>query len=376
MRVIGILLVVVVMLPAGLVLAPQGLAQGPAAPLPPRVPTTVPYASSVDAWPLSYAEWLPVNFDPNRAYPLILFLHGQQDTSGRWVSGGLPSDFVRAVNGSGPVAQTVRLMINQSAQRGFILMAVNSRSGAGWYINSPCGGPQEQDVLDALAHETALRHVSATFLFGMSMGTEGTLYLAARHPGMFKAIGIIAPATDLFLDVAYRIGLASDPDKPWAEASIQAKMHLFCGVLPGTQNASAQAVARMFENMSPLRFDPTAFARLPIYVTAGGADDRTPNNVAIWPQWLNANNTFVNSTCSTAPELGEPDGCSTTLDALHLAHPWAFRFRFVYEPRATHLFSQLSPADLLNFWQGRVPGGVYTSSYPFSTFVKDPSVPY
>ena len=57
----------------------------------------------------------------------------------------------------------------------------------------------------------------------------------------------------------------------------------------------------MFQNMSPLRFDPQAFAGIPLYMTAGGLDDRAPNNVSIWPQWMNANNTVVNATCQYAP---------------------------------------------------------------------------
>ncbi len=369
-------LVMLLAVPTGLLFYTGGHADAAPVPTAPRAPNTIAYSSSVDNWSLSYAEWLPARYTASHAYPLIVYLHGQQDTSGRWFPGGITSDLVQALGGRGPDSQTARLMVNTSERLGYILIALNTRSGSGWYINSPCGGPQEQDVLDAIAHEKALRHVSSTFLFGMSMGTEGTLYIAARHPGMFKAIGIIAPATDLFLDVAYRISLANDTSKPWAEASIQAKMYLFCGVLAGTENASEQAVARMYQNMSPLRFNPSAFARVPIYVTGGGWDDRTPNNVSIWPWWMNVNNTFINATCNSAPQLGEPAICSTAFDALHLSNPNVYRFRYIYEPRAGHVLTQLYPPDMLNFWQGKAAGGVYSSMYPFTSFVKDTTIPY
>ena len=368
----------------GLLVAPAGTAlvavRSSDLPLPSSVPSggysTVAYGSSVDRWALSYTEWLPTNYVPTSTYPLLVYLHGQQDTSGRWFSGGLPNTLLRALNGTGSEPQTVRLLVSEAQHRGFLLIAVNTRSGSGWYINSPCGGPQEQDVLDAIAHEKLIRHVGSTYLLGMSMGTEGTLYLAARHPGMFRAVGIVGPVTDLFLDVAYRISLANDTTKGWALSSLQAKMHLFCGVLPGTSNASQMSVARMFQNMSPLRFAPAAFHGIPIYVTAGGWDNRAPNNPRYWPWWLNANHTFLTSTCSVAARLGEPGQCTTPLDALHLSDSNGYSFRYVWEPRAGHLLTQLYPPDLFDFWSGRSPGGVYVSGYPFTSFVKDTSVPY
>lgn len=328
---------------------------------------TVNYNASTDGFQLSYTEWIPNFYNHSKAYPLIVFLHGQQDTSGKWFKGGLTNSLVQAITiGTGNDQKTANATVNAVRAHGAILIAVNSRAGAGWYVNSPCGGPQEQDTMDAIAHEKVLRSIGKTYLFGMSMGTEGTLRLAGLYPGMFAGVGIIAPVTDLFEDVAYRESLvANNTTQTWPAASIDAKAHDFCGVLPGNGNASQQALIPVYETMSPLRFNPTAFAGVPIYVTTGGADDRAPNNPRYW-SYLNINDTFQNGTCSYAPDLGEPQTCSDSMESYHQGNSSLYTFRVVYERKAMHSFSQLSPNDMLNFWFGSLPGGFYTGGYPFT----------
>jgi pimeloyl-ACP methyl ester carboxylesterase len=381
---IAIVLVGILVL-AGLVVAYgpwKGTASAsPGTGIPPTNYTVVPYSSSVDGFALSFDEWLPFGYSPAQAYPLIVYLHGQQDTSGAWFSGGLASDLVMALgNLSDPTDRaTAEALVNATRAQPAILIAVNTRSGSGWYINSPCGGPQEQDVLDAIAFEKERRLVSRVYLMGESMGTEGTLYVASQNPGLFAGIAVIAPVTDLFEDVAYRMTLVNDTQDPWAAISIQAKAHLFCGVLPGTGNASQMSVARMFQNMSPLRFNPEAFAGIPIYMTAGGLDDRAPNNVSIWADWMNANNTVVNATCHYAAELGEPEppSCATqTLETLHRSDPSAYTFRFIWEQQSTHAISQLDPEDLMGFWFDGLPGGYYLGAASSTVVEPAPGLTY
>ena len=353
----------------------------PSVSVPPTNYTVVPYTSSVDGFSLSFAEWLPVDYSSSKSYPLIVYLHGQQDTSGKWFSGGLTSDLVQALTNrsDAPDMMTVESLINDSRAQGAILIALNTRSGSGWYVNSPCGGPQEQDVLDAISFEKERQSIARVFLMGESMGTEGTLYVASQNPSLFSGIAVIAPVTDLFEDVNCRTSLVNNPSDPWAEVSIEAKAHDFCGVLPGTGNASQIVVARMFQNMSPLRFDPQAFLGIPIYLTSGGLDNRAPNNVSIWSQWMNANNTFVNATCNDVPQLGEPlpPNCATqTFDTLHRQDPSGYAFRYVYEPLAAHALAQLDPADLMGFWFGHLPGGYYLGEPLLTAVTPAPALTY
>ena len=360
-----------------LLAVPMGLATGasrsPAAPAP--LSASVPhvyYTSSVDGWNLSYDEWLPTNYNASHSYPLIVYLHGQQDISGAWYRGGLNADIVNWLNATGSVGITARALLNATKSMGFILIAINTRSGSGWYVNSPCGGPQQQDVVDAILHERALRHISKMYLFGFSMGSEGTLSFAAKYR-VFSGIGVLGPVTDLFEDIAYRQSLGGSVT--WANNSINAKAFLFCGVLPGTGNASQRALIPVYENMSPLRFRPQAFAGVPIYVGAGGTDDRAPDNTAIWAYWMNANNTFVNKTCNHAASLGEPAKCSTPMGVVHLTNP-SYTFRFLYESKHGHDFALLDPLDMLGFWTGANPGGYYLGNYPFTTLTNNTSLRY
>jgi len=338
----------------------------------------VNYTSSVDAFPLSYYEFLPAGFNSTIAHPLVIYLHGQQDISGVWVKGGIESDLVQDFLLAGSDGVTARAVVNATSAAGMILIALNSRSGSGWYIDSPCGGPQQQDVMDAIHHEESLRNVSKLYLFGMSMGTEGVQYTASLHPGMFAGIGLVAPVTDLFEDIAYRAYLVrtANATDPWAWSSIQAKEYLFCGVGPGTANASERAVDRMLTNMSPLRFDVNAFLNVPIYITAGGGDDRAPDSVKYWPTWLNVNDTLINRTCHRVIAYGEPNVCSVPLGHLHMRSPTKWTFRFVYELHAGHDISQLDPSDMVAFWEGANPGGYYIGGYPFTTITTNTRLPY
>src|SRR5271170_336177 len=70
------------------------------APIPPTSFTVVAYNSSVDGFPLSFDEWLPDGFVNSDRYALIVYLHGQQDTSGAWYPGGLTSDLVQSLTNS------------------------------------------------------------------------------------------------------------------------------------------------------------------------------------------------------------------------------------------------------------------------------------
>ncbi|MCI4336576.1 MAG: hypothetical protein L3K17_05195 [Thermoplasmata archaeon] len=333
---------------------------------PPTVFNVERYRSSVDGFNLSYDEWLPIAFNVSRTYPLIIYLHGQQSVGPAWVPGGIVNDFTDwIISGSPAEKTTTQHFVNLTRAQGYIFIALNSRSGAGWFVNSPCGGPQYQDVMDAIARERIARHVSSLYLWGTSMGTEGTEYVASRNPGMFKAIGIIAPVTDLFMDVAYRETLVGVPGDSWANRSIQAKADDFCGVLPGTGNVSQRVVARMFQNMSPFRFDQVAFNGTPIYVAAGGSDNRAPNNVSLWPYYMQVNNSFVNSTCHSALALGEPVNCTVTFWTLHRLSGVGYNFRYVFEEQSGHTISQLDPIDMLAYWAGIAKGGYFVGEFPY-----------
>ena len=329
---------------------------------------------SVATFPLSYYEFLPPGYNSSMEYPLAIYLHGQQSTTPGSVAGGIMTDMVQDFNVTGAIGKTARAIVNATTVNGMILIAPNTRTGSGWYIDSPCGGPQQQDLQNAIADEQARRNISGMYLFGMSMGTEGTLYTAATHPGMFAGIGIIAPLTDLYEDMYYRQTIVDNATtnltQPWAYASLQAKAQLVCSSWPAVLTSPQwPALQAEMTAMSPLRFNVSNFSGLPIYATAGGADDRAPNNLAIWPAWLNVNDTFINRTCNRVAAWGEPKVCSVPLWNQHLRNSTLWSFRYVYEKNAGHDLSQLDPWDMVQFWQSKVTGGFYLGpEFPASTW--------
>jgi pimeloyl-ACP methyl ester carboxylesterase len=327
----------------------------------------VTYNSSVDGFPLSYEEWVPAgSAGTGMHHHLLVYLHGQQDTSGNWFPGGLPSSFVTYLNATVATADVnvARAIVANASLNHVLLIAVNSRSGAGFFVNSPCGGPQEQDVLDAIAHEESIRSVNPlqVYLVGPSMGATGVLSLAGNHPGMFAGVASIASGPDMFEGLAWRQFEATQPTHtPWANGSINGLSQLECGVLPSpTANAT---VIGLYTYLSVARFMPQTLAHVRVYVTGAGLDMRVPNNGSIW-NYMQVNNSWVNSSCVVATADGEPANCTTTFATLHAQHPNLFLYRYVYEARGVHGLGQLSAADMFAFWRGTVPTGDYVSSYP------------
>ena len=304
----------------------------------------ISFASSVDQFPLSYYEWLPAGYSDSATYPIAVFLHGV-GTQSAWVRGGV----------GGLVDITPSLADNASAY-GFILLALNTRSSDGFYVDSPCGGPQQQDVLDAIAHESSLRHVGSVFLIGFSMGSLGSFSIAGHHLIPIAGVATAGSISDIYETIAFNRVTRSDPAGLY---------YAMCGGYPSPSNAS---VGRVWTYLSVLRFHPQNFSGIPLFVTGGGNDERAPNNFALWP-YANVNSTFVNSTCAVASALGEPPNCTTTLHDLSPGGTAPYRWLDLYEPAAPHSTNQLPGSAVFSFFLDRISGGYYVSSYPGSALI-------
>ena len=163
----------------------------PAAETPPPPTDNISYVSSVDSFPLSVPRVAPLELHRVRHLP---------------ARGLPPRDRVlhRSVRGGGGgIVDMTQSLVSNASDYGFILIAINTRSPEGFYLNSPCGGPQQQDVLDAIAAERSTRHISQVFLIGFSMGSLGALTLAAHEPGMFAGVATAGTITDIFQTTAY-----------------------------------------------------------------------------------------------------------------------------------------------------------------------------
>lgn len=323
------LVALLVALPA-LSLAPTAIA-GPVAP----GYDHVAYLSSVDGFNLSYDEYLPAGFSNGSTYPLVLYLHGA-GSSTTPVPGGT-NQWQSVVTAATVDGATERGIIQNASAYGYILAILNTRTSAGFFANTKCGGPQEQDVLDAIASEQSRHSISNVSLIGFSMGGMGAFAVAGHNPGLIRAIAVAAVASDIYEDYAYL-------EKGGRPASHDIQENLDnCGVQPSPKNQTVDE--SFFDYLSP-RFYTQNFSGIRVWGSGGGRDVEIPDNLGTWP-YLEANASFVNSSCRYEPKLGEPSGCTTNWPSLNAT---LFPYRFDFEPRATHDMDQLVPAQIFAFW--------------------------
>lgn len=326
------------------------LASVPAAPSlgnPTPLYTNISYASSVDGFSLAYGEILPVNYTPSKAYPLLVYFHGEGTVSS--IVGGGSGDGLKEWNNSSyPTSKILSATVWNASTFHFIIIAPSPRSSEGFYTNSPCGGPEEQDTTDAILHEEKLRNVSKVFALGFSMGSLGGLSFVGHHASMFSGIAVTGTMTDAFEELA-------DHLRP-----LSGLLTLTCGARPGATNLS---VDRLFAYLSVLRFHPSNLSGIRLWASAGSDDVGAPDNPAFWP-YLQVNDTLLNRTCLVASSLGEPANCTVPWRSLHLRSPGSYLYRFVYEIGGGHTLGQLEPADMFQFFLGRVGGGCFTSTFP------------
>ncbi|HZY71428.1 MAG TPA: hypothetical protein VFF67_10695 [Thermoplasmata archaeon] len=308
--------------------------------------STINYTSSVDGFLLSYVETLPAGFNKSRTYPLAVELHGLTGETVP-ISGGLPS-------------YVVPTTAQAAAAAGFILLNPNTRTGSGWYINSNYTGPQEQDILDAIAMERTVRHIGSVYLFGESMGSIGTLEIGLDHPHLFRGLGAIASFSDFFEMYDYLNSTAYS-------YLTQFMLLPSGGALP---NASAYARG-IFVHLSSLRFHPQNLSGQRLYVANGAQDVLASNNLSLWP-YQQENNTLVNRTCLTSTTFAEPSNCTTPVGALAALHPGQFAYRYVFEPNGPHDYYLMNASDMFAFWLGQRPSGTYWGHWPIPTLVAPP----
>lgn len=302
----------------------------------------VTYNSSVDGFGLSFLEWLPTGFQSNATYPLAIFLHGI-GSSTAWTRGGVGAAQDLEAN---PKIVTVA----QSDQ--LILISLNTRSSAGFYQDTPCGGPQRQDVIDAVAAEEVHRHVGLVYLIGFSMGSMGAFSLAATDPGAFTGIATVGTITDAYQVFAENSAVHS------VNAAWRSDVCLSSKAKP-----TSPGLEQLLANLSTPRFDPQAFAGMRIYSVAGARDVRAVNNFSVWP-YAQGNSSFVNSSCSSSAFDGEPSNCSATFGSLQSQNPGTYSFRFVWEAFGTHSTVALPAADAYRYLLGLEAGGYFQTTFP------------
>jgi len=297
---------------------------------------TIAFTSSVDGHPLSYAIWYPPNYDAQASHTFVLFLHGVESSN----------ECANVPSYTGGAS-----LINAATGAGWVVGSMCTRVADGWYVNSPSTGPEETDVLDAIAHEKTLTHVTDVYLVGMSMGSDGALSIATNHPGLVAGVAAVATCADFYEEAAYYSHAHGVLPPGFAQVA---------GVGPGVFPEAGSVGFGLEYHLSAFRFYPENLSATRLYIVAGGEDQTCIDNTQFWP-WMQANNTVLTASCNVAAASFEPNDCSTPIASLAASHSGEFLCRFVYEPASPHTFDQLNGADLVAFFEGQVGTGTFNA---------------
>lgn len=123
--------------------------------------------------PVSHALFAPLHYEPNYAYPLLVWLHGP-DSDERQVQRILPLLSTRNYVAVGP-----RGNVELTGRRGF-----------GWSDHPDCLGDADQAVCEVIDIACSRYHIATPkiFLAGLENGGRVAYRIAAQHPGKFAGV--------------------------------------------------------------------------------------------------------------------------------------------------------------------------------------------
>ena len=130
---------------------------------------------------IPYALFVPSTYDGSAELPLLVSLHGL----------GRSYDWIMGYHG----------LLDLAEQHGYAIVTPLGYIREGWFGSRPAAVEQdgvysELDVMNVLAlvQEELRIDSHKLFLWGHSMGGGGTYHIAAKHPELFAALGVAAPA--------------------------------------------------------------------------------------------------------------------------------------------------------------------------------------
>lgn len=220
-----------------------------------------------------YALFVPSNYDASREWPLIVGLHGL----------GRPFDWVMGYDG----------YIDMAERDGYITVAPKGYHPRAWYGSRGSGIPRgaaregeegdlpddlgelgEKDVMNVLEIIRDRYNIDEDriYLWGHSMGGAGTYHLAAKHPDIWAALGVAAPAPsappeqlESFKHIPI-IALQGDEDglvvrtREWVTKMSELGMqHVYIEIEGGDHsrfiNSSAETISKLFSFFDIVRKD-------------------------------------------------------------------------------------------------------------------------
>jgi len=157
----------------------------------------------------------PVNFDPNKSYPLVLSIYGGPGSQG-----------VYNAWESNPFSQFL-------AHQGYVVVNVNNRGNGGYGDKFEKSVYKQLGVLESQDFVSTVQYLANKYqwidgdrmaIYGHSYGGYSSAYTMLTHPGVFKAAIVAAPVTDhLFYDCILTersMGLMEDNMEGYKNSSV------------------------------------------------------------------------------------------------------------------------------------------------------------
>ncbi|WP_439184977.1 alpha/beta hydrolase [Carboxylicivirga taeanensis] len=162
--------------------------------------------SQITGYDVNYSVYLPPCYDSSeRAYPVLYLLHGYSDNETAWVQ-------------FGEVNRTADKAIEEGLIPPMIIIMPDAK--VTWYVNNFDGSDRYEDMF----FEEFIPQVEKQYrirskkefraISGLSMGGNGSLMYAIRHPEMFGACAAFSAAVYTNEEMEYHL---SKGNKSWFE---------------------------------------------------------------------------------------------------------------------------------------------------------------
>ncbi|MBN2838096.1 MAG: hypothetical protein JXM74_05015 [Fusobacteriaceae bacterium] len=150
---------------------------------------------------IAYYTLLPRDYDSSKSYPLLIFLHGMNDTALDWIDKAKLGEIF------------YKLLEENRIMPMILIIPESGQNGKSWYTNwYKQSNKRYEDffVIDLLAHLKNSYKVDSFSISGFSMGGYGSLKLALKNLNTFISVSSLAGAINfprLFFSELKGLGL-------------------------------------------------------------------------------------------------------------------------------------------------------------------------
>lgn len=212
--------------------------------------------------------YLPPDYDmdTSRRYPVVYALHGHDESNRTWVEGFGVAKAADAVIADGTIQPLIIVMPDAS-----------NAYGGSYYVNSTVSGNWEDFITKDLvafidSHYRTIPQPQSRAIAGDSVGGYGALYIATRHPELYRVVYAASPAPSVGFAGSHAIM------EEWASFILRAAESIAGDPKP----MSGFDILAMAVAFSPNPNRPPAYVDFP-YERRDGEPTKID---AVWDRWV------------------------------------------------------------------------------------------